>query len=128
MVFLCASASQNATPDANFSSRGGSNLQQDLLMRAFSRSLWVDDDDETATTSNADQKSAEGQNKETTEEFPTWHWIDRLPFSRSGGDSQVTSSAPVGSWLSLVSVYVSSLDTMMAMATFWQECVDEVRE
>lgn len=124
-MFLCASASQ---PPSSSSLDRGSGLQQDLLMRVFSRSLWVDDETTSLPSDTPSGLSAGSQH-------PTWNWLQTQlapPSSSSSSSSstaglQVPSSAPVGSWLSLVSVYTSSLDSVMGMATFWQECLEEVR-
>lgn len=153
------------------------SLPQDLLMRVFSRSLWVDsadhiqgnkdilyedyfaedgicenisgsdDDDETgffdcassptpspAASSRQSEYSGRrrqhlvpksssadslgGNNKERSGKFVLpWKWLC---------GSEIVAS-PVGSWFSLVSVYVSSLKDIRSMTSFWVECVEEVR-
>jgi len=114
VVFLCASASIRGSTVTATNSK---SLHQDLLMRVFSRSLWVDD-----------SSKAGGGMKATNPPCnrPSWDWLSRLK-ERASDSVNVTSSAPVGSWMSLVSVYMSSFETVTSMVTFWQECIDEVR-
>lgn len=74
---------------------------QDLVMRVFSRSLWIDDDDNAASPPKP--------------VVAPWNW---LPHSRT---------SPVGSWLSLVSVYMGGLGDLRSSLGFWIECLKEVR-
>jgi hypothetical protein len=112
VLFLCASASVKNTENSP-----SSRLRQDLLMRVFSRSLWIDDSS-TTESGNIDGKKSD---------HPTWTWLkSHLNEVSSDSSANVTSSAPVGSWLSLVSMYCGSLDTVTSMAMFWQECIEEV--
>jgi hypothetical protein len=133
-------------------------LPQDLLMRVFSRSLWIDiseeqhgsllyenhfgtkdkktnpqslkayqskddttDSKRSQTSESADkssQNSSGSGKKSTTGKFPMpWKWLL---------NSGIVAS-PVGSWLSLVSVYTSSLNDIKSMASLWVECLEEVR-
>lgn len=122
-MFLCASASNSSYRDAS-----SNRVQHDLLMRVFSRSLWVDESSASPSSASINgggepPVSSMGDARNTL--HPTWDWLTARVRASSSPDL-VTSSAPVGSWLSLVSVYMSSLDTVMSMATFWQECMDEV--
>lgn len=107
-------------------------------MRVFSRSLWVDEEDPAALSGTDPGYGSGGvgenlrNNKKHDASFanhPTWNWLQtRLSHPSITTDcQQVPSSAPVGSWLSLVSVYTSSFESVTGMATFWQECLEEVR-
>jgi hypothetical protein len=175
VVALCAAIGMG--PETQQSTSPVS-LPQDLLMRVFSRSLWVDvadngqrefdvlyedyfkaegvggdsgevvsgsdDDDDTeffdcvpspaaaqaascrqrqtgiSKSASADSlgSSSRPRGASSTGKFLLpWKWL-------SG--SEIVAS-PVGSWLSLVSVYVSSLKDIRSMTSFWVECVEEVR-
>jgi hypothetical protein len=159
---LCQSIS---LPTENTNNSG--ILPQDLLMRVFSRSLWIDISEEqhgsllyenhfdlktkdkdkdnkmkdpqslksfqskdntnaidpkrSQTSDSPDKKSGSGSggtNKSTTGKFPMpWKWLL---------NSGIVAS-PVGSWLSLISVYISSLNDIKSMASLWVECLEEVR-
>ena len=114
VVLLCASATHGD------SSR--TNLPSDLLMRVFSRSLWVDE--MSATGSESDNNFMGDEN---SKECQIWNWLKHCLTGDPDKNSQCMLSAPVGSWFSLVSVYTSSLESIKAMVTFWLQCIEEVR-
>ena len=166
VVAMCAALGGGADEE---SAAASVSMSQDLLMRVFSRSLWVDDgadptdglyedhfgvegvrtvgssdDDDESGFFDCDQsptvarqppfgfEKAEPMSCElrrTSTESVASRWRENgsytLPWKWLSKSDIVAS--PVGSWLSLVSVYVSSLTDIRSMTSFWVECVEEVR-
>lgn len=134
-------------------------LPQDLLMRVFSRSLWIDISEEQQgamlyenhfdlkdRTKTHPQSLKSFQSKDDTinpEPTQISETVDKTSQNQSGSGSKLSTgkfpmpwkwlmnsgivASPVGSWLSLVSVYTSSLNDIKSMASLWVECLEEVR-
>lgn len=108
----------------------GGSIPQDLLMRVFSRSMWVDIDihqsglnacaNQRSNTSAVDGAQEKEDRLVITSDYyglstSPWNWMANL-----GG-------APVGSWLNLVAVYTGSLPDFCSMCYFWAECCHQLR-
>lgn len=108
----------------------GGSIPQDLLMRVFSRSMWIDVDTRQASpdgaiaaTATADNTAREPEVKASTAEksqcygvaTSPWNWMANL------------RGSPVGSWLNLVAVYTGSLPDFSSMCYFWAECCHQLR-
>lgn len=106
------------------------NHQNDLLMRIFSRSLWIDspaDGPWSTLNVNGSEKSQhtsdpspftlaeETHLKLKSHDKIAWDWLGRA------------NAAPVGSLLSLSAIFMSSLNDITMMATLWQDFVRELR-
>lgn len=125
-------------------------LPQDLLMRVFSRSLWIDISEEQHSSLLYENHFSVSKDAKITKNAPSSKSSGGIPTSRipstgTGSNAPIGSNSgkfpmpwkwllqsgivasPVGSWLSLVSVYTSSLNDIKSMASLWVECLEEVR-
>ena len=121
VLTFCASA-------ANRNGTAATSWHKDLLTRLFSHSYFVESsraDSNPSETKSEFSTACDDPSNDLFSRHPIWSWISaRID---SAGDQNVKSSAPTGSWLSMASLYVSSLETVQSMAYFWLECVDEIR-
>lgn len=113
------SLSSTALPEylASIHANNAISSQHDLLMRVFSRSLWIDKPDIWGPAAITEANDGGEKKHASVLDYGkiAWNWLGN------------TNAAPVGSLLSLASTFMGGLQDISSMATFWQELVIELR-
>lgn len=121
---VCTNTQQQFVDENGNPIGSGGSIPQDLLMRAFSRSMWIDVDTKLADATDddctgLDTTCSRGFVGEQSEFYGVgtspWNWMANM------------RGAPVGSWLNLVAVYSGSLPDFCSMCYFWAECCHQLR-
>ena len=128
-VSAVCSNSQTQYVDENGQTIGSSgSIPQDLLMRVFSRSMWIDIDETSSSDGGGEKSTAHSPGDESSTTFGAAEKSYSYGISTSPWNWMVDlNSAPVGSWLNLVALFSGSLPDFTSMCFFWAECCHQLR-